>query len=164
MPESSPFGRTRVLDMDLPMIAGQLALISATAFASASAYINAVEQPARVELDAHALLTEWRISYTRGTVMQVSLAVIAVAFGSISFATDHDWRWLCGTLVLLALLPWTFLCVMPINRRLMSMSALVDHDRARAEVQKWGRAHAVRTMIGVAATLIFLWVSTRQCT
>jgi hypothetical protein len=150
--------------MDLPMIAGQLALISATAFAGASAYINAVEQPARIELDAHALLREWRISYTRGTVMQVSLAVIAIALGSVSFAKDNDWRWLCGTLVLLALLPWTLLCVMPINRRLMSMSALADHERVRSEVQKWGRMHAVRTAIGVAATLIFLWASTGQAT
>jgi hypothetical protein len=146
------------------MIAGQLALISATAFASASAYINGVEQPARIELEAHALLTEWRISYTRGTVMQVSLAVISVALGSVSFATNHDWRWLCGTLVLLALLPWTFLCVMPTNRRLMSMSALEDRERVRGEVRKWGRAHAVRTAIGVTATLIFLWASTREGT
>jgi hypothetical protein len=146
------------------MIAGQLALISATAFASASAYINAVEQPARIELDARALVKEWRISYMRGTVMQASLAVIAAALGSVAFATDHDWRWMSGTLVLLALLPWTLLCVMPTNRRLMSMSVLADHERVRSEVQKWGDVHAVRTAIGAAATLIFLWVSTRQAT
>jgi len=139
-----------------------MALIAASAFAGASAYINAVEQQARIHLAPDALLMEWRISYTRGTRMQVPLALIAVALGLVSFAADHNWRWLCGTLLLLALLPWTPLCIMPANRRLMSMSPEVDRERVRDGVRDWGRAHAVRTAIGIVATLIFLWASARQ--
>lgn len=80
------------------MIIGLLALLASTAFTSACVYIHVVEQPARLDLEPNALLAEWKRSYRRGTVMQVSLAVISAVLSVASFATRHDWRWLAGSL------------------------------------------------------------------
>lgn len=137
------------------MIVDKVALIAAACFTSASAYINGVEQPARSPLPPDALLTEWKISYKRGTIMQVSLAVAAAALGSTAFTMAHDWRWICGVLLLLALLPYTFLAVMPTNRLLMTMPVPSNSAAVHSLVRRWGRLHAGRTALGAAATVAF---------
>ncbi len=141
------------------MIAEQLALIAATSFASARGYITVIEQPARLKLEPRALLAEWRSSHKRGTVMQVSLAVVAAGLGVASFVMMRNWQWLCGAVILLALLPYTLIAVMPVNRRLMSISADAADESVRDEVQRWGLVHAGRTLLGIAAALIFLWAT-----
>ncbi len=138
------------------MIAGYLALMAATAFTSAAAYIHIVEQPARLALNPSALLMEWKLSYKRGTVMQVSLAVVAALLGAGSFTTTHDWRWLCGALILLALLPYTFAVVMPTNRRLMATTPGEANETTRQNVRRWGLLHGGRTVMGASASLVFL--------
>ncbi len=155
------------------MIVGPLALAAASAFAGACAYINVVEQPARLALEPRALLAEWKRSYTRGTVMQVSLAVLAAGLGVTASVTTHDPRWLGGAGLLAAILPYTLLGVMPTNRRLLAAAKGAGADGAvaggavaggagddggvRAGVRRWGRLHAVRTGLGVAAALTFGW-------
>lgn len=139
------------------MITGQLALIFATAFAGASTYINAVEQPARLLLQPQELLLQWKTSYHRGTIMQVSLAVLSTCFGAICFNATQNWRWLAGTLALLALLPYTFIAVMPTNRKLLSFFTAAQDEPVRSNVRRWSRLHAGRTALGITAVALFFW-------
>ena len=141
------------------MLAGHLALAVAAMFAGAALYINLAEQPARLQLDDRALLAEWRLAYKRGLVMQASLAVLGCVLGVIAWAGTDDWRWLPGAIVLVANWPYTLIGMMPINRQLDAMDLGEPGPQVRALVETWGRLHAVRSALGAAATLLFVWAA-----
>ncbi|HUY20011.1 MAG TPA: DUF1772 domain-containing protein [Candidatus Binataceae bacterium] len=117
--------------------------------------------PARLKLDDRALLTEWAPAYKRGFAMQAPLAIGGALLGLIAWWSDGDWRWILGAIVLAANWPWTLLGIMPTNRRLMETAPEQAGPESRALIEIWGHLHAVRTALGLAATLIFLWASIR---
>jgi len=139
------------------MLAGQLALVVAAVFAGAALYINIAEQPARLRLENRALLTEWKPSYARGFAMQASLALVGFAAGVAAWWQTRNWVWAFGACVLVANWPYTLLAIMPTNRRLMATDPQTAGADCRVLIEKWGRLHGVRTALGFAATLLFLW-------
>jgi hypothetical protein len=139
------------------MIAGQLALALAAAFAGAAFYVNFAEHPARLNLDDKSLLKQWKPSYEAGYAMQGTLAMASGTLALLTWWGTADWRWGLGGVLMLANWPYTLWVIMPTNQQLKATAEGQAGPASRTLLEKWGRLHAVRTVLGITATLVFLW-------
>ena len=137
------------------MLAGLLALIAAAVFFGAAFFVNFAEQPARLHLDDRSSLAEWKPSYKRGFAMQAPLAIVGFVLGVIAWWQTRDWLWLAGAVVLVMNWPYTLLGIMPTNNALMALDPADAGPQSRRLIEKWATLHAVRTVLGAAATALF---------
>src|SRR5690606_19984341 len=139
------------------MLPGLLAITVAALFTGAALYINVAEQPARLGLEDGPLLQEWKPSYKRGFAMQATLAVFGGALGLLQWWVSGGVAWIAGAALLLANWPYTLLLIKPTNNTLMATPVQSADAKTRALLQHWGNLHALRTLLGAAATGTFIW-------
>lgn len=139
------------------MIFGVLALTSAAIFTGAALYVNVAEQPARLNIDDRALLTEWKPSYKRGAAMQAPLALVGCLLGLIAWWQTTQIGFLIGAIAMVAPWPWTLIGIKPTNDALLATEPEKAGPQTRALIAKWGVLHSVRTALGALATVAFLW-------
>jgi len=140
----------------LTTLAELIATLSSGLFTGASIYINLVEHPARMQTGIRPALTEFAPSYHRATVTQVSLAVAGFLSALIAWRSRSDVRWLIGGGLLVSVIPFTALVILPTNKKLLDPATANDLDLAEKLLTRWGRLHAVRSVLSLASLLMFL--------
>jgi len=140
-----------------------VATLASGIFAGAALYVNFVEQPARLSCGVEIAVTEWRPSYKRGTAMQAPLAAIGSLAALVSWWFDRGLGWLIGGLLLLLIIPFTLIVILPTNKRLESRELDLRSEEAGWLLRRWGRLHAVRSILSTLAFVIFVFslLSTR---
>jgi Anthrone oxygenase len=137
-----------------------VALLACTLFTGAAVYISAVEHPARLSCGVEAAVAEWAPSHKRATIMQVPLALIAGLFGLLRGAQGGGSLWLFAAMLILAVIPFTLVAIRPTNNRLLDPPRDRRSDETLRLLKAWGRLHAVRGALSVAASMLFLWAAT----
>jgi hypothetical protein len=133
-----------------------VAAICAGLFAGAAIYINAVEHPARMSCGNDVALCEFAPSYRRATVMQASLAIIGCLAGLWSAWVLGD-AWVgFGALLLGAVVQFTLVVILPTNKQLLKPSLDPSDPRTTTLLIRWGRLHAVRSVVSNIAFVIYL--------
>ena len=134
-----------------------LASLSAGLFTGAAIYINLVEHPARMSCGTDVAVTEFRPSYRRATVMQASLAAFGTLNAVIAWFLGGGLSWLIGGILLGSVIPYTLIVIFPTNKKLLDPSLDKNSDFAHQLLTRWGRQHAVRSILSFAALTIFLF-------
>jgi hypothetical protein len=134
-----------------------IALICAALFTGAAGYITLVEHPARLRLDDAPLLAQWKPSYNSALPIQSGLAIAGGVTGIAAWYLSSEWLWLAGSVALLANWPFTLLAIMPTNNRLKAIAPDQAGADSRRLLLSWGRLHNVRSLLGLASTLLFAW-------
>ncbi|MGH9882189.1 MAG: DUF1772 domain-containing protein [Pyrinomonadaceae bacterium] len=135
-----------------------IATFAAVLFAGAALYINIAEHPARMGLETRIAALQWAPSYKRATLLQAPLALMSFVTGLIAWLVDANIWWLVAALLIGAVVPFTFVVVMPTNHKLLEPSRDLASADTRELLEKWGKLHAVRTILSLMASLIYLWL------
>lgn len=133
-----------------------LATFACAIFTGASIYINLVEHPARMTCGIKLALAEWIPSYKRATIMQASLAILGFIFSLMAWLIGSNIWWLLGGIALGLVVPYTFMAIMPVNKRLLSPEIAAHTENMRFLLEKWNKLHLIRSLLSTIALIIFL--------
>ncbi len=142
----------------LAKLFGFVAVLCCGLFAGAALYLTLVEHPARMECGTELAATEFPPSYRRATVLQVSLSLIGALCGTLAWFWDGSLSWLIAAGLLLSVIPFTLFFILPTNKQLLDPSLDRRSEKAHLLLTRWGRLHAVRTVVSLAALALFLRV------
>lgn len=142
--------------MTIPMV---VATVATGLFAGASTYVTVVEHPARLECGAALAMKHFGPSSRRAAVMQAGLAMMSLVAGAAAWFQGSGVGWLGGGLLLGALVPFTLIVIMPVTRRLLDSRLDPASPEAAQLLSRWGQLHVVRTVVGVAAFMVFVTLS-----
>ena len=133
-----------------------IATISTTLFCGAAIYINLAEHPARMGCDTKTAATVWAPSYKRATLMQASLAIVGSLAGVAVWWLGGGSMWLIGAVLIGLVVPFTFIAIMPTNHHLLEPGRDLASNETRALLEKWGKLHAVRSVLSLLASLVYV--------
>src|SRR6266567_5943831 len=141
-------------------IAEFISVLACALFAGASVYISLVEHPARMQCGVEIAATEFAPSYRRATIMQATCAALGLLSSIAAWLAGATFWWLVAGVLLGSVIPFTLIVILPTNKRLLSPT--LDRRSAQTErlLARWGRLHAVRTVLSGLALLLFLYLLT----
>ena len=139
-----------------------LVLVAAAAFAAIALYISAVEQPARLLLDARAALMQWSAGFPTALKIQGGLALLCGALGWVLWWRTRNLLWLAGAFVAVANWPFTMVWLSPINGKLLATPADQAGAATQSLIVQWGELHTVRGGLGLLAVALFAAATLRD--
>jgi hypothetical protein len=135
-----------------------LSFATASAFFGATHYVNVVEQPARLALDARAMVREWTPRNRRGVAMFASLAMASALLAYVKYIRTSDVRWLLGGTIVLTSWPYAYFVMSPVNSLLYGIRRNAPAPMIREFMRDWALLEWGQTAIGFAAARIFAWI------
>ena len=125
-------------------------------FSGAALYITLVEHPARMQCGTALAATVFGPSYRQATMVQASLAALAFVAAMGAWISNSALPWLLGGILIVAVIPFTLVVILPTNQKLLARSLDRNSESTRNLLTRWGRLHAVRTLLSTAAFAVFL--------
>lgn len=141
-------------------IAEFVSVLACAVFTGAAVYITLVEHPARMQCGVEIAAAEFAPSYRRATVMQATCAALGLLSSVAAWLAGAAVWWLVAGVLLGSVIPFTLTVILPTNKRLLSPE--LDRRSVEAErlLARWGRLHAVRSVLSGLALLLFLYLLT----
>jgi hypothetical protein len=140
-----------------------LVVVIAGTFFGGGLYVSLVAHPARMAAGNETALREFRQSYHRAAAMMGALSTLGCLLGLAAAYRLDDWHLAINAVLLGLPVPVTLLIIAPTNRRLLHPALDVAGPETTALLARWGRLHAIRTILGGLAFALFLFRLTLHC-
>ena len=136
-----------------------VSILACGLFAGAAVYISFVEHPARMECGVETAATEFPPSYRRASIMQATLAAIGLLSSLAAWFAGATFWWAIAGVLLGSVIPFTLLVILPTNRELLSPTLDKRSAQTAYLLARWGRLHAIRSVVSVVAFLLLVYLS-----
>lgn len=133
-----------------------IATLCAGTFFGAAVYISLVQHPAAFNAGGVVPGRFFSPMYRRAAPMQASLAVIGSLAAVIASFMAAGWLWLVAGLVFIAVVPFTLICIKPVNDRLKEPARDPEAVETLELLRQWSHLHWVRSVLGGVALLLFV--------
>jgi hypothetical protein len=140
-------------------IAEFVAVLACGLFVGAAVYVSLVEHPARMECGVELAATEFPPSYRRGTILQATLAALGLLASVAAWLAGATFWWLVGGVMLGSVIPFTLIVILPTNKQLLNSALDKRSTQAGQLLARWGKLHAVRSVLSAVAFLLFLYLA-----
>jgi hypothetical protein len=91
--------------------------------------------------------------------MQATLAAVGLVSSIAAWLAGATFWWLVAGALLGRVIPFTLFVILPTNRLLLSPTLDKQSVEAERLLARWGRLHAVRSVLSALALLLFLWLA-----
>ena len=139
-------------------IAEFIAVLACGLFVGAAVYVSLVEHPARMECGVELAATEFPPSYRRGTILQATSAALGLLASVAAWLAGATFWWLVGGVMLGSVIPFTLIVILPSNKQLLNPALDKRSTQAGQLLSRWGRLHAVRSVLSGLALLLLLYL------
>ncbi len=131
---------------------------STSLFASSCLYVSMIEHPARLNMNVKDALQQFQLTFPRVATLQSTFALLATGSGLLHYYYMKDSKMLTAVLLVASAVPYTFIALMPTNRLLLdNENASKDLVKSRSLLEKWGKLHLYRTVVGLVAMVDLLY-------
>jgi hypothetical protein len=90
--------------------------------------------------------------------MQASLAAVGFVCAVMAWFWGSPVSWLIGGILLGTVIPFTLLVIFPTNKQLLDPALDKNSSLAELLLVRWGRLHAVRSVLSFVSFVTFLWL------
>jgi len=88
--------------------------------------------------------------------MQIILALVATIAGISAWFLGAPRLWFVGAVLIFAVIPFTLIVIMPTNEKLLDPELDRASQLTHQLLRDWGKLHAVRSILALGASVIFL--------
>ena len=85
-----------------------------------------------------------------------TLAVISFIGSALTYLESANILRLMDELIIISVIPFMLIAIMPTNKKRLSPNLDTAEGSTRELLSQWGKRHAVRTLLGTLALLIFI--------
>jgi Domain of unknown function (DUF1772) len=110
-----------------------------------------------MRLDTRNAALQWAPSYQRATWMQAPLAIVSFLTGVAAWLVGGGVVWLIAALLVGAVVPVTFIAIMPTNHQLLAAERDLGSAQTRQLLRRWGKLHGVRSILSAIAAVLMVW-------
>lgn len=135
-----------------PLVPHTLALICAGLFAGGAMMQSIVDHPARCSADKAAGIDQMQRALRGADPYMPLLAVAGAGTAFWSFLVGGGLIELVAAVLLIAVVPFTFALIIPINTRIHRYRpGDANLEEIASHMQRWGQLHAMRSICGTLA-------------